>query len=345
MKNKYFSLVISTLVLFPLKGKSLPFEFSYQGRLTDSTGNAVADSTYSIMFSLNSDAVAGDLIWSESAMISTINGLFQHSLGSIVPIHPNLFSDYDELFLEISLSGTPILPRTRLNSTAYSHLSGNLEVYDNDSILAIVTDGDSHRLIFLDSMGVDTAILLTGIFSGDSSIVLPDDAINEDEILNEPGIAENSNISIITLNTSVMTDLVTLNIELPTSGFVVLHGKCYLRLNGTTGANMARIQIDDTSGGPANFPYFTQAGLSGYVNTGYNYFPIYVTRTFYVTGGEYSFRLEGMALSTSPAVAESWDNILTAIFYPTGYGTVKLASPESLNRKEIIESDVSQQQR
>lgn len=339
MKKQYLFTIIFALLLFPFKSQSLPFEFSYQGRLTDSSNVAVADSTYEILFSLNSDSVAGVVVWSESATVLTVNGLFQHSLGSINLIHPNLFLAYDNLYLEISLSGVPILPRTKLKSTAYSHLSGNLEVYDDDGFLSIVTDGDRHQLIFMDSLSVDTAILLTGIFSGDSSVILPDDAINEHEILNEPGIAENSNISIISLNTSVMTDLVTLNIEVPTGGFVVLHGKCYLRLSGTTGANMARVQIDDSSGGPANFPYFTQAGLSGYVNSGNNFFPIYVTRIFYVTEGEHTFRLEAMALASSPAVAESWDNILTAVFYPTSYGTVRLAPPQSNGRDEIIKTD------
>jgi hypothetical protein len=120
-----------------------------------------------------------------------------------------------------------------------------------------------------------------------------------------------------------MTDLVTVEITTPADGYILLHGKCYLLLSGTTGPNNALVQIDDDEGGPSEFPYYTVAGLGGYTTTGTSYFPIYVTRIFFAPAGTYTFRMEGRASFPPPAEAKSWDHYLTAVYYPTGYDAVK----------------------
>jgi hypothetical protein len=50
---------------------------------------------------------------------------------------------------------------------------------------------------------------------------------------------------------------------------------------------------------------------------------MYVTRTYFKSAGTYEFRLEGKADNNLPAVARTWDHVLTAIFYPTQYENVK----------------------
>jgi len=146
--------------------------------------------------------------------------------------------------------------------------------------------------------------------------------VNSSEILDEPGIAGYTNADQVELSTGEMADLVGIEITTPTDGYIILYGKCYLMLSGTTGANSARIQIDEIEGGVSQYPFYSQAGLSGYVNTGTNYFPINVTRTYYRQAGTYEFRLEGRVMISPPAIAQSWDHQLTAIFYPSSYGWV-----------------------
>ncbi|HOZ09087.1 MAG TPA: hypothetical protein PKW75_12455, partial [candidate division Zixibacteria bacterium] len=109
-------------------------------------------------------------------------------------------------------------------------------------------------------------------------------------------------------------------ITIPYDGLIVLYGKCYAVLSGTTGPNGAQVQIDAVEGGLPIFPYYTQAGLSGFVNTGANYFPAVVTRTYYKEAGTYEFRLEAKATQPSPALAQTWDHVLTALYFPTAYG-------------------------
>jgi hypothetical protein len=227
------------------------------------------------------------------------------------------------LYLETKIAEEVIAPRTRLVPVPYAYTAGNLTARDADDSLAVRLFNDAHKLVIFGPTSSDTNIVLQGGAVGDSAVVLPDSSINSDEILDEPGIMTNYDIDLIPLSTGIMTDLVTVTIGIPAPGYIVLHGKSYLLLSGTTGANSARIQIDDEPGGVSHYPHFTQAGLSGYVNTGINYFPISVIRVFYRDAGVHTFRMEGMAMQPAPAVAEAYDHVLIATYYPTAYYSVR----------------------
>ncbi len=240
---------------------------SYQGRLTDSLGYPVPDSAYAVVFAVYADSVGGTPLWQESDTVETHSGLFEHLLGSGTAFQQALFRDNDHLFLQVTVDGGMVAPRTQLAEVPY--------------------------------------------------------ALVAREARNEPGIAVSINTSVVPLSTGSMTDLVTVDITIPTDGYIVLHGKCYLLLSGTTGPNTAVVQIDENEGGGTSFPYYTIAGLGGYVNTQTSYFPVYVTRVYYKAAGTYTFRMEGNASHALPAEARSWDHVLTAIFYPTSYEGVK----------------------
>ncbi|MEW5994641.1 MAG: hypothetical protein AB1744_09615 [Candidatus Zixiibacteriota bacterium] len=239
---------------------------SYQGRLTDSLGYPAPDSSYEAQFAFYADSTGGSSLWQESASITTQAGLFTHLLGSVTPFPQTLFREHDSLFLQVTIEGGAVMPRTRLTEAPY--------------------------------------------------------ALVAREARNEPGIAVNINTSLIPLPTGSMTDLVTVTIAIPTDGYIVLHGKCYLLFSGATGPNQALVQIDETAGGGSSFPYYTVAGLSGYVSTETSYFPVYVTRVYYKQKGSYTFRMEGRASHSLPAEAKTWDHVLTAVFYPTSYESV-----------------------
>lgn len=344
-------------------GGTVPHLIGYQGRLTDSGGQAVTNGSYFMSFRLFDSPAGGTEVWSESDSISTESGLFSHNLGSVQPLTEGLFTGPDTLFLELATSDGPLVPRILLVSVPYSLLAANLRSVDNSGTVSILTDGDGHTLTMYDLNGnqrlqldgsvfgamrifdtsgtralveisatadsggtvilsgpfADSTIQLRGGGNGDDAVVLPDSAINANEILDEPGIVVSQNLGLITLPTDAMIDLVTTEIAIPTDGYIVLEGKGYLILSGTTGPNNAVVQIDETAGGASLFPYYTQAGLSGYVNTGDSYFPYYVTRTYFKNSGTYTFRMEGRASVASPAIARSWDHILTAVFYATDY--------------------------
>ena len=295
---------------------------SYQGILTTAGGNVVADSTYSLGFALFDVPVGGAPVWNESAVVSTSGGRFSHTLGSSSSLPRALFRAKDSLFLQVTLDAQALQPRTRISPAAYAVVAHDLRSVDSLGVVAIASDPSAHSMVFTDSIG-DTTIMLQGGISGDSAVILPDNSIAANEIIDEPGISVEYSVTLVTLPTSEMVDLVVVEITIPTNGYILLHGKCYAILSGTTGPNRARVQIDDIEGGSAVFPHYTIAGLGGYVNTGESYFPMYVTRAYFKTAGTYEFRLEGKTDHSLPAVARTWDHVLTAVFYPTQYENVK----------------------
>ncbi len=314
-------------VVIPQIALAAPDLISYQGRLTDTADVSVTDSTYAVIFAVYADSVGGTPLWAENDSVSTHDGFFTHMLGSVTSLPQSIFQDNDRLYLEVDVEGETVLPRTRLASVPYAQRAGNLNVRDTNDSVVIKTFPDSHQLSIF-GYGGEAAFILRGGVIGDEAAVLPDSSVNSIEMLDEPGIAVNTSASLISLATGVMTDLVTVDITTPSDGYIVLHGKCYILLSGTTGPNTALVQVDENEGGSPRFPYYTEAGLGGYVNTSDNYFPVYVTRTYYKPAGTYMFRMEGQASYPLPAEAKTWDHILTAVYYPTSYEAVKQISSE-----------------
>jgi hypothetical protein len=318
LQKKPGTLIVLFLALAPYAALSASNLITYQGRLTDSAGISVSDSSYSITFALYADSVGGADLWQESDMITTSDGLFSHMLGSASALPHTIFQDNDKLYLQITVEGETSLPRTRLASVPYAQVAGNLSVRDVNDSIAVQTHADSHQVTIYGHDG-EISIALRGGIVGDEAVELPDSAINAMEIVDEPGIAESKSGTLTPLTTGTMIDLVTVEITIPADGYILLHGKCYILLSGTTGPNSARVQIDEIEGGSPQFPYYTVAGLGGYINTSTNYFPAYVTRTYFKPAGTYTFRMEGQAVDPLPAEARTWDHILTAEYYPTGY--------------------------
>lgn len=317
---------------------------SYQGKLTNAVGSPVPDNNYTVTFSITSDPAGTSEVWSETAIVATSQGLFNHYMGSEIDLPSSIFVEYDSLYLKVSLNGDDITPLTLLASTPSAMVASHLKITNDTGLVLAQTTLDTGVVFQLfDTSGSPLITFNSGRY-GDLSVVLPNSSINSEEIFDEPGIASRKSNSLIELSTSSVVDLVSLNITIPAPGYIMLYGKCYLLLSGTTDANSARIQIDDEEGGPTLFPYYTQAGLSGYVNTGINYFPIFVTRIFYGdTIGTYTFRLEGKAENPLPALAQTWDHILTATYFPSSYGYVSRITnnPQEFTNPILLHSDTS----
>jgi len=61
----------------------IPLMFSYQGKLTDTFGIPVADTTHSATFRLYTEPTGGSPYWNETQTIRTRGGLFSTLVGSI----------------------------------------------------------------------------------------------------------------------------------------------------------------------------------------------------------------------------------------------------------------------
>ena len=106
-------------------GDELPYLINYQGRLTDSAGEPVADGTYQLTFSLWRDAVSTsptDRVWiSPGQSVQVTDGLFSYKLGLVESLPPWTFTNDSALWLGIQIEGnSEITPRTRLTSSPYA---------------------------------------------------------------------------------------------------------------------------------------------------------------------------------------------------------------------------------
>ncbi len=171
---------------------------------------------------------------------------------------------------------------------------------------------------------VDGTVVAADLASNSvTTVKIADNNVTAAKIADEPGLAASNYIGGITLGTGSMMDVLTLTITIPTSGYIVLFGKCFLQFTGVTTQNSALVQIDETSGGTWTAPYYQYLGNDAYPNaTGYYRFAANLTRIFYKTAGSYTFRIEGMAYNSSPADVRVWYPMLQAIFLPSSYGTV-----------------------
>jgi fibronectin-binding autotransporter adhesin len=76
------SLLLLTIFIPLSTSAAINEQINYQGKLTDSAGDAVADASYSIVFRLYTVSSGGTNIWTETQSVTTTNGLFSVMLGS-----------------------------------------------------------------------------------------------------------------------------------------------------------------------------------------------------------------------------------------------------------------------
>ena len=123
---------LSTLILVVL-GMSIyaevPSTMSYQGRLTDTNGDPVADIPHNITFRIYDET--STVRWEESHTIATTDGLFTVQLGSNgSPLTVDVFN-YAECWLGITVdTELELTPRTQLNTVPYSFRTGSVKSLD-----------------------------------------------------------------------------------------------------------------------------------------------------------------------------------------------------------------------
>jgi hypothetical protein len=114
------SALIILLFFASLALAGIPKMINYQGMLTQSDGvTPVVDTNYPILFKIYNASTSGTLKWSHTYNVSVANGLFNVVLGdSGAPINLPFDEDY---WLDITVGGNTLSPRTRLTSVAYAY--------------------------------------------------------------------------------------------------------------------------------------------------------------------------------------------------------------------------------
>ena len=107
----------------------VPNTMNYQGRLTDDTGDPVADIPHNITFKIYDET--STVRWEESHIVTTTDGFFSVELGSSgSPLTVDVFN-YAECWLGITVdTDSEITPRTQLNTVPYSFRTGSVQSLD-----------------------------------------------------------------------------------------------------------------------------------------------------------------------------------------------------------------------
>ena len=105
-----FSCLVAGLSSPPANAaQTVPYKVNFQGRLTGSTGDVVADGSYNIRFRIYSVSTGGSAVWTETRettnRISVTNGLFSVQLGDVTTLSPSIFTS-QPLYLEVELPST-----------------------------------------------------------------------------------------------------------------------------------------------------------------------------------------------------------------------------------------------
>ena len=133
--------------------QSIPYRINFQGRLTDSFGNAMPAGTYNMKFRIYTADTGGSLLWSGQRAVSdgtgvsvAVGGLFSIQLGRVSTMPAELFSNPD-LYFEIELptpatvqcstagcesyTEGPMSPRHRFLSSPYAFNADQLDGLDS----------------------------------------------------------------------------------------------------------------------------------------------------------------------------------------------------------------------
>lgn len=111
-------------------------QINYQGKLTNSSGVAVADGTYNMEFKLYTASTSGSLLWTETRTgtdkVQVTNGLFSVMLGSVTSLDGVDFNQ--PLYLGVNIGGTgspgwdgEMAPRKTLGSVPSAFTAFTLE--------------------------------------------------------------------------------------------------------------------------------------------------------------------------------------------------------------------------
>ena len=118
----FFSVIMIIMVCLAGVFGATPGTISYQGRLTDDSGQPVADGDYQVTFNIYSLSSGGDTLWTSGARtINLANGLFNYLLGSHIPLPEGLFAAGADRWLGITVNGNPeYSPRVKMAAVPYS---------------------------------------------------------------------------------------------------------------------------------------------------------------------------------------------------------------------------------
>ena len=112
-----FIVIISNIFITELSAQSRP-KISIQGTLKDAKGAAVSDGDQSVVFKLWDAPTNGNQLWTETATVKVVGGIYSHYLGSVDSLNASIFNK--TLYLGVSVGGFQLDPRIEMTYAPYA---------------------------------------------------------------------------------------------------------------------------------------------------------------------------------------------------------------------------------
>jgi len=137
LNKKFLKLFFIVVVLFSVlhfksfvapADASINNQINFQGKLVNSNGTNVADSSYSVVFSLYTVSSGGAAIWTETDSVTTSSGNFQVALGTNTALPGNVDFNNSTIYLGIKVgTDAEMTPRIRFAAVPYAFNASTLD--------------------------------------------------------------------------------------------------------------------------------------------------------------------------------------------------------------------------
>ncbi|HSH18369.1 MAG TPA: carbohydrate binding domain-containing protein [Candidatus Saccharimonadales bacterium] len=121
-------------------------QINFQGKVVNANGTNVSDASYTFRFRIYTAATgdaanacsANTCVWEESKSLSTVNGIFQTSLGDTTVLPGSVDFNSDNLYLGVVFNGdTEMSPRIRLSAVPYAFNADKLDGLDASQLVQL----------------------------------------------------------------------------------------------------------------------------------------------------------------------------------------------------------------
>lgn len=222
--------------------QTVPYKVNFQGRVTDSNGNILADGFYNMRFRIYNLPSGGVVQWTElretTTRVEVINGLFAVQLGDVTPLSPSLFTAAD-LYFEVELptpatatcstascasfTEGPMTPRQKLAASPYAM---NADTVDGIDGANIAVRNATNTFTAAQEINVNSTTALN-VQTGGTSLLLAD-TTNTIVKVGTTASATLANVRLLTTSAeftgSVRIGTATNGVDISAANGVVLNG-------------------------------------------------------------------------------------------------------------------------
>lgn len=255
--------------------------------------------------------------------------------------------DTDAGFNQFSTYGVDGLEQIRLWGAGWGEIFLHDADATNDRTVVLTANSSSGGELDLRDNGGVSTINLHGGQTGNTSVEFPTDAIYDDEILDEPGLANNVRSTTFLFLSGSDEKVDSIDITIPTSGYVEVTAGCYVNIWHINGAD-TRVTIGVSKTGLINFtdPGAVQAGITSVGTTAIYQYPCASTRLYSESAGTHRYYFTVDKVSGTDVNTNIAQMYMRAKFFPTAYGSIVLSKSDndpSLSKVSNVPGDGTQQ--